>query len=35
MKNGQVFEIKGATHYVFVGPYKDQVITLMRDFLGK
>ena len=35
MKNGQVVEIKGATHYVFVGPYKDQVITLTRDFLAK
>ena len=35
MKNGQVLEIKGATHYVFVGPYKDQVIKLMRDFLAK
>ena len=35
MKNGQVVEIKGATHYVFVGPYKDQVIALMRDFLTK
>jgi len=35
MKNGQVVEIKGATHYVFVGPYKDQVIKLIRDFLTK
>jgi len=35
MKNGQVVEIKGATHYVFVGPYKDQVVTLTRDFLTK
>jgi len=35
MKNGQVVEIKGATHYVFVGPYKDQVIELTRDFLAK
>jgi non-heme chloroperoxidase len=35
MKNGQVVEIKGATHYVFVGQYKDQVIKLMRDFLAK
>ena len=35
MKNGQVVEIKGATHYVFVGPFKDQVITLVRDFLAK
>ena len=35
MKNGQVVEIKGATHYVFVGAYKDQVIKLTRDFLLK
>jgi len=35
MKNGQVVEIKGATHYVFVGPFKDQVVTLTRDFLTK
>ena len=35
MKNGQVVEIKGATHYVFVGPFKDQVITLTKDFLAK
>lgn len=35
MKNGQVMEIKGATHYVFVGPFRDQVITLTRDFLAK
>ena len=35
MKNGQVVEIKGATHYVFVGPYKDQVVKLMHDFLTK
>ena len=35
MKNGQVVEIKGATHYVFVGPYKDPVIKLTRDFLAK
>jgi len=35
MKNGQVVEIKGATHYVFVGQYKDHVIKLMRDFLAK
>lgn len=35
MKNGQIVEIKGATHYVFVGPFKDQVITLVRDFLAK
>ena len=33
MKNGQVVEINGATHYVFVGPYKDQVIKLIQDFL--
>jgi len=35
MKNGQVVEIKGATHYVFVGPYKDQVVKLTKDFLAK
>jgi pimeloyl-ACP methyl ester carboxylesterase len=35
MKNGQVVEIKGATHYVFVGPYRDQVIKLTKDFLAK
>jgi pimeloyl-ACP methyl ester carboxylesterase len=35
MKNGQVVEIKGATHYVFVGPFKDQVVALTRDFLAK
>jgi len=35
MKNGQIVEIKEATHYVFVGPYKDQVIKLTRDFLAK
>jgi pimeloyl-ACP methyl ester carboxylesterase len=35
MKNGQVVEIKGATHYVFVGQYRDQVIKLIRDFLAK
>lgn len=35
MKNGQVVEIKGSTHYVFVGPFKDQVITLTKDFLAK
>jgi len=35
MKNGQLTEIKGATHYVFVGPYKDQVIKLTKDFLAK
>jgi len=34
-KNGQIVEIKGATHYVFVGPYKDQVIAAMRGFLTK
>lgn len=35
MKNGQLLEIKGATHYVFVGPFKDQVIKLTKDFLSK
>ncbi|MEQ1764162.1 MAG: alpha/beta hydrolase [Pyrinomonadaceae bacterium] len=35
MKNGQLTEIKGATHYVFVGPYKDQVIKLTKDFLAR
>ena len=35
MKTGQVVELKGATHYVFVGPFKNQVIKLMRDFLSK
>ncbi len=35
MKNGQVVEIKGATHFVYVGPFKDQVITMARDFLAK
>jgi pimeloyl-ACP methyl ester carboxylesterase len=35
MKNGQIVEIKGATHYVFVGPSRDRVITLTRDFLAK
>ena len=35
MKNGEVVEIKGSTHYVFVGPYKDQVIKLTKDFLLK
>jgi pimeloyl-ACP methyl ester carboxylesterase len=35
MKNGQILEIKGGTHYIFVGPYKDQVITSMREFLTK
>ena len=35
MKNGQIVEIKGATHYVFVGPFKDRVVGLIRDFLGK
>ena len=33
MKNGRVVELKGATHYVFVGQFKDQVIKLTRDFL--
>ena len=35
MKKGQVVEIKGATHYVFVGPDKNQVVMLMKDFLVK
>ena len=35
MKNGQIAELIGATHYVFVGPTKDKVITLMRDYLAK
>jgi pimeloyl-ACP methyl ester carboxylesterase len=35
LKNGQLVEIIGATHYVFVGPFKDQVVTLTRDFLAK
>jgi len=35
MKNGQIVEIKGATHYVFVGTFKDQVVTLVRDFMAK
>ena len=35
MKNGRVVELKGATHYVFVGPFKDQVIKLTKDFLAK
>lgn len=35
MKNGEVVEIKGSTHYVFVGPYKDQVVKLTKDFLTK
>lgn len=35
MKNGQVVEVKGATHYVFVGPYKDQVVKLMKECLSK
>ena len=35
MKNAEVVEIKGSTHYVFVGTYKDQVIKLVRDFLMK
>ena len=35
MKRGQVLEIKGATHYVFVGPYKEQVIKATREFLLK
>ncbi|HKP69467.1 MAG TPA: alpha/beta fold hydrolase [Pyrinomonadaceae bacterium] len=35
MKKGEVVEIKGSTHYVFVGAYKDQVIKLTREFLLK
>ncbi len=35
MKNAEIVEIKGSTHYVFVGTYKDQVIKLVRDFLAK
>ncbi len=35
MKNGQIVELKGATHYVFVGASKDKVITLIRDYLAK
>lgn len=35
MKNGEVVEIKGATHYVFVGPFRDQVVKLTREFLLK
>jgi pimeloyl-ACP methyl ester carboxylesterase len=35
MRNGEVVEIKGATHYVFVGPYKNQTIKLTHDFLTK
>jgi hypothetical protein len=35
MQHGQIVEIKGATHYVFVGPFKDQVVKLMRAFLSK
>jgi pimeloyl-ACP methyl ester carboxylesterase len=35
MKNGEIVEIKGSNHYLFVGPYKDQVIKLTKDFLAK
>jgi pimeloyl-ACP methyl ester carboxylesterase len=35
MKNGQVVEIKGATHYIFAGQFKDRVVTLTREFLMK
>lgn len=35
VKNAQIVEIKGSTHYVFVGPYKDQVVKLTKDFLSK
>ena len=35
MKNGQIVELKGATHYVFVGPFKDQVVQITRDFLSQ
>jgi pimeloyl-ACP methyl ester carboxylesterase len=35
MKKGEVVELKGAPHYLFVGPYKDKVIKLTRDFLAK
>ena len=35
MKKGEVVEIAGATHYVFVGPFRDQVVKLTRDFLSK
>ena len=34
MKNGQIVELKGATHYVFVGPFRDEVLDLIRTFLG-
>ena len=35
MKNGKVVEIKGGTHYIFAGQFKDQVVTLTREFLMK
>jgi len=35
MKKGEIVEIKGATHYVFIGPYKEQTIKLTHDFLTK
>jgi pimeloyl-ACP methyl ester carboxylesterase len=35
MKNGRVVEITGASHYIFAGQFKDQVVTLVRDFLIK
>ena len=35
MKNGEIVEIKGASHYVFVGPFKDQTIKLAHDFMLK
>ena len=35
MINGRVVEIKGATHYIFAGQFKDQVVTLMKEFLMK
>ena len=35
MKNGQIVEIKGGTHYIFAGQFKDQVVTMMREFLLK
>ncbi|MGD9588399.1 MAG: alpha/beta fold hydrolase [Pyrinomonadaceae bacterium] len=35
MPNGRVVELKGATHYIFLGPSKDETIKLTRDFLAK
>lgn len=35
LKNSQVAEIKGAGHYVFITPFKDQVVKLIREFLAK